>query len=283
MVTILDGRRLGKTRNRALKAQIDTLPRPPGLAVILVGADPASQVYVGIKARVARRLGFQHWQQDLPASITEEELAARIERLNADPQVDGVLVQLPLPPHLRADVVLDRVAPHKDVDGVHPLNLGRLAQGRPAFVPCTPAGVIALLREHDVPLEGATATVVGRSSIVGRPISLLLDQAQATVTVCHSRTRDLQEHVARADVLVVAMGRMHAIPGRWIKPGAAVVDVGIHRLDDGSLVGDVAYEEAAERAGWITPVPGGVGPMTIAMLMANTVQAARQHLGLSPR
>lgn len=274
---LLDGRTLSRELNQGLIPRIRALSRPPGLAVILVGSDPASQVYVGRKAAVAERLGIRSWQVNLPADVPESALLEEIDRLNADPDVDGLLVQLPLPAHLRKEAVQDRVRPDKDVDGVHPENTGLLAQGRPRFVACTPAGIMALLAQGNVPLAGATATVVGRSPIVGRPISLLLDQAQATVTVCHSRTRDLEGHVRQADILVAAMGRPQAIPASWIKPGAAVVDVGIHRLEDGGFLGDVE-PQAASVARWITPVPGGVGPMTIAMLMASTVRSAEARL-----
>lgn len=275
MAQILDGRVLARKTNRQTRLAADSLSQPPGLAVILVGEDPASRVYVGRKTRVARRLGFHHEQVDLPADVEESRLLAEVDRLNADPRISGLLVQLPLPPHIRPQVVVDRIDPRKDVDGLHPQNAGRLVLGRPALVPCTAAGILALLREHEVPIEGRIATVIGRSDIVGRPVSLLLDRAQATVTVCHSRTRDLRAHVERAELLVVAMGKPQAIPGSWIKRGATVVDAGIHRTDSGELVGDVGLEAAGERAAWITPVPGGVGPMTIAMLMANTLQAAR--------
>ena len=246
--------------------------------MVLVGSDPASQVYVARKARVAGRLGLHHRQHDLAADTPEADLLALVDQLNADPEVDGVLVQVPLPGHMDRDRVLDRIDPSKDVDGFHPWNLGLLAQGRPRFVACTPAGIMALLQEHQVPLSGRRAVVVGRSPIVGRPVSLLLDRANATVTVCHSRTRDLQEQVQRAHVVVAAVGRQDAVPAAWIRPGAAVIDVGINRLPDGSLVGDVGGGPELEAAGWVTPVPGGVGPMTIAMLMANTVASAERRL-----
>ncbi len=278
MAITMNGRALSRARNQALRARIAALPRPPGLAVILVGADPASQVYVGRKGQVATRLGLHHRQIDLPADTPQAELLALIDRLNVDPGIDGVLVQVPLPPHMDRQRVLDRIDPAKDVDGFHPWNMGLLAQGRPRFVACTPAGVMALLAEYGVPLEGKRAVVVGRSTIVGRPVSLLLDKANATVTVCHSRTLELEALVRRADIVVAAVGRPGAVPAAWIKPGAAVIDVGVNRLDDGSLVGDVGVGPELEAAGWLTPVPGGVGPMTIAMLMANTVASAERRL-----
>lgn len=278
MAIIMDGRALARTRNAALRARVAALPRPPGLAVVLVGSDPASQVYVGHKAKVAQRLALHHRQIDLPAGAGEAELLAVVAELNVDPEIDGVLVQLPLPVGISAERVLDAIDPAKDVDGIHPWNLGLLAQGRPRFQACTPRGVMELLAEHQVPLVGRRAVVVGRSTIVGRPLALMLDRANATVTVCHSRTADLEAEVRRADVLVAAVGRPAAVPAAWIKPGAAVVDVGVNRLEDGRLVGDVGEGPGLEAAGWTTPVPGGVGPMTIAMLMANTVEAAERNV-----
>jgi methylenetetrahydrofolate dehydrogenase (NADP+)/methenyltetrahydrofolate cyclohydrolase len=277
MAIVMDGRALARARQEALRARAAVLPRPPGLAVVLVGADPASQVYVGRKTAVAQRLGFLHRQIDLPVTTTEPALLAVIEGLNADPVIDGILVQLPLPPALDAQRVLDAIGPDKDVDGIHAWNMGLLAQGRPRFVACTPRGVMELVAEYGVPVAGRRAVVVGRSAIVGRPLSLLLDRANATVTVCHSRTADLETEVRRADLLVAALGRPAAIPAAWIKPGSAVIDVGVNRLPDGSLVGDVGAGPELEAAGWVTPVPGGVGPMTIAMLMANTVEAAERR------
>ena len=278
MATSMNGRALSRARNQALRPRIAALPRPPGLAVVLVGEDPASQVYVGRKARVAGRLGLHHQQYDLPADTPEVDLLALIDGLNADPAIDGILVQVPLPAHLDRQRVLDRIDPAKDVDGFHPWNMGLLAQGRPRFVACTPKGVMELLAEYRVPLQGKRAVVVGRSTIVGRPVSLLLDAANATVTVCHSRTVDLEARVREADIVVVAVGKPDAVLAAWIKPGAAVIDVGVNRLDDGSLVGDVGAGPELEAAAWITPVPGGVGPMTIAMLMANTVESAEGRL-----
>jgi methylenetetrahydrofolate dehydrogenase (NADP+) / methenyltetrahydrofolate cyclohydrolase len=275
MPILLDGRSLTREIQNALGQEARLLPRPPGLGVILVGHDPASRVYVDRKAAAATRLGFHHVQIDLPEQTTEAELVFEVDRLAEDPAIDGFLVQIPLPPGIRRDRVLDRIPATKDVDGVHPENLGLLALGRPRFVACTPAGIMRLLERGGVPLAGRTATVIGRSAIVGRPMSLLLDRANATVTMCHSGTADLEACVRRADVLVVAIGRPHAIPGTWVKPGAAVVDVGMHRLPDGRLIGDVD-PDGLDAAGWVTPVPGGVGPMTIAMLLSNTLEAARR-------
>lgn len=277
MAILLNGRKLAKQLNQgSVKPQAAELPRPPGLAVLLVGEDPASEVYVRRKGLVAERVGFTHRQITLPADTPEDVVLGHVRDLNNDDSVDGILVQLPLPKHIDSTLVLNAIDPSKDVDGFHPVNAGLLAQGRPQFVACTPKGCMELLRE--VPLSGKEAVVVGRSNIVGRPMAMLLEQANCTVTVCHSRTQDLRKHVARADVLVAAIGRPKHIPGEWVKEGAAVVDVGINRVEDGSLVGDVDFGPAEERAGWITPVPGGVGPMTIAMLMANTLQSAKQRL-----
>jgi len=275
----MNGRALSRELNIALKQTVAELDHTPGLAVVLVGEDPASQVYVRRKGVVAERLGIRHQQINLDADVSMEALLATIDGLNDDPQVDGILVQLPLPKHLDANVVTDRIRSDKDADGLHPLNVGQLGQGRPSLIPCTPNGVMLLLERTGVSLEGLHAVVLGRSNIVGRPMAMLLEQANCTVTVCHSRTQHVKEIVRSADVVVVAIGRPESVRGDWIKPGAVVVDVGINRLPDGRLVGDVAFDEAMERAAWVTPVPGGVGPMTIAMLMRNTVQASRTRHG----
>jgi methylenetetrahydrofolate dehydrogenase (NADP+) / methenyltetrahydrofolate cyclohydrolase len=271
---VLDGRALSRRLNQgSVKVRSAALDRPPGLAVILAGADPASQVYVRRKGVVAERMGFVHRQIDLPPDVTLDTLLAQVQALNEDPAIDGILVQLPLPGHLDAETVLDAVDPFKDVDGFHPDNAGRLVQGRARFVPCTPLGVMKLLEDAQVPLSGKQAVVLGRSDIVGKPMASLLLQAHCTVTICHSRTVDLESHIRAADVVVAAVGRPKMVRAEWIKPGAAVIDVGINRLDDGSLCGDV--DPAAEAtSGWFTPVPGGVGPMTIAMLMENTCRSA---------
>lgn len=251
--------------------------RAPGLAVVLVGSDPASQVYVAHKRKDCQQVGFRSYAYDLPADISQEALLELIDRLNQDPEVDGILIQLPLPEHLDASQLLERIRPDKDVDGFHPFNLGRLAQRRPLLRPCTPMGIMGLLHSIGVDLYGLDATVVGASNIVGRPMALELLLAGCTVTVTHKFTRDLPSHVARADLLVVAAGKPGLVKGAWIKPGAIVVDVGINRQADGRLVGDVEFAGAAQRAAWITPVPGGVGPMTRACLLENTLYAA-EHL-----
>jgi methylenetetrahydrofolate dehydrogenase (NADP+)/methenyltetrahydrofolate cyclohydrolase len=244
-----------------------------GLATVLVGEDPASQVYIGLKHKAATEAGFEAVDHRLPESTTQADVIALVDQLNRDDSVDGVLVQLPLPDRIDEHAVLLAIDPVKDVDGVHPMNAGFLALGTPALVPATPRGCIALLDEYGVELEGAPTVVLGRSNIVGKPVTQLLVQRNATVTVCHSRTRDLAATVGQADVVVAAVGRPLLVQADWIKEGAAVVDVGVNRTDDG-LVGDV-HPAAAERAGFLSPVPGGVGPMTIAMLLENTLQAAR--------
>jgi methylenetetrahydrofolate dehydrogenase (NADP+) / methenyltetrahydrofolate cyclohydrolase len=271
---IIDGKALAAEMRAILAQHVATLPFRPGLAVVLVGDDPASEVYVHSKDRAAKAAGIAVHTIRLPADTSEEALLTRIARLNADPAIDGILVQLPLPPHIATQAVIEAVDPEKDVDGFHPINVGRLATGHPGLVPCTPLGVMKLLAKADVPLEGARALVLGRSTIVGRPMVTLLLAANATVTVAHSRTRDLAAECRRADVLVAAAGKPELVRGDWIKPGAVVIDIGVNRGDDGKLVGDVAFAEATAVAGAITPVPGGVGPMTIACLLENTVTAA---------
>ena len=248
----------------------------PGLAVVLVGDDPASAIYVRKKAQACDKLGLHSVVRILPESTSEGDLLALIDQLNADPAIHGILVQLPLPPSMAADDVLRRIDPRKDVDGFHPENVGLLLLGQPRFVACTPFGMMKMLEHAGCELKGKHAVVVGRSNIVGKPIALLLLQQHATVTICHSRTQDLEGHVRRADLVVAAVGRAEMIRGDWIKEGAVVLDVGINRLDDGRIVGDVDFAGASERASWITPVPGGVGPMTITMLLWNTVEAARR-------
>jgi methylenetetrahydrofolate dehydrogenase (NADP+)/methenyltetrahydrofolate cyclohydrolase len=274
---VLDGKALAARLNEALKIRVAGLARPPGLAVVLVGSDPASQVYVRNKGIAAGKLGFLHRQIDLPADTTEPELLDVVRKLNDDPEIDGILVQFPVPKGIRQEAVLDTITPEKDVDGLSSANLGLLVQGRPALVACTPKGVMRLIAETGIALEGRRAVVIGRSNIVGRPQALLLEQANCTVTVAHSRTRDLPAVVREADVVVAAVGKAELVRGDWIRPGAVVIDVGMNRGADGKLVGDVAYAEAAQVASAITPVPGGVGPMTIAMLMENTVIAAERR------
>jgi methylenetetrahydrofolate dehydrogenase (NADP+) / methenyltetrahydrofolate cyclohydrolase len=250
------------------------LGRPPGLATVLVGEDPASHVYVKNKRKACEEAGMASVHHELDAGASQQELIATVDELNAAEEVDGILVQLPLPDGIDQDAVVDRIDVGKDVDGLTAASAGLLAQGRPGLVPCTPAGTMELLEETGTEVQGAEAVIVGRSILVGRPLSALLLNANATVTVCHSRTQDLAQTCRRADILVAAVGRPEFVQGDWVKPGATVIDVGINRTDDG-LVGDVDYDPASEIAGAITPVPGGVGPMTIAMLLANTLQAAR--------
>ena len=251
--------------------------RAPGLAVILVGSDPASQVYVSHKRKDCEEVGFDSRAYDLPAETSQEELLGLIDSLNENPEIDGILVQLPLPAHLDASLLLERISPDKDVDGFHPYNIGRLAQRMPMLRPCTPKGIITLLASTGVDLYGLNAVVVGASNIVGRPMTLELLLAGCTTTTCHRFTQDLEEQVRRADLLVVAVGKPNFIPGEWVKPGALVIDVGINRLADGSLVGDVEFETARNHASFITPVPGGVGPMTVASLMENTLSACQDY------
>ncbi len=276
---LIDGRAIAAAMREALATRVAALPFRPGLAVVLVGDNPASAVYVRTKDRAAEAAGIAATTIRLPANIAEADLLAEVARLNADPAIDGILVQLPLPPGIRAEAVLDLIDPAKDVDGFHPHNTGLLAVGRPALVPCTPLGVMKLLEAAGVALSGRRALVLGRSSIVGRPLVALLLAADATVTVAHSRTRDLPAECRRAEILVAAVGRPEMVRGDWIAPGATVIDVGINRLPDGRLVGDVAFAECVEVAGAITPVPGGVGPMTIACLLENTVIAALRRRG----
>ncbi|KHF08615.1 bifunctional methylenetetrahydrofolate dehydrogenase/methenyltetrahydrofolate cyclohydrolase FolD [Vibrio parahaemolyticus] len=259
-----------------VKARVAAGLRAPGLAVVLVGEDPASQVYVGSKRCACEEVGFVSKSFDLPASTSEEELLALIDELNNDNEIDGILVQLPLPAGIDTTHVLERIHPEKDVDGFHPYNVGRLAQRIPKLRSCTPKGIITLLDRYNIELRGKHAVVVGASNIVGRPMTLELLLAGCTTTTCHRFTKDLESHVRQADVVVVAVGKPNFIPGEWIKKGAVVVDVGINRLDSGKLVGDVEYDKARESASFITPVPGGVGPMTVASLIENTMLACEQ-------
>jgi len=280
---LIDGRQLagqvkGEVR-RAIAAALARGARRPGLAVVKVGDDPASWVYVRGKRRACEEVGIVSLAYDLPAPTPEAELLALIDELNADERVDGTLVQLPLPAHIGRSAVIERIDPTKDVDGFHPYNIGRLAQRIPMMRPCTPYGVIRLLEHIGSPFKGQNAVVVGASNIVGRPMALELLLTGATATVCHRFTADLREHVSRADILIVAAGKPGLIPGGWVRPGSTVIDVGMNRTADGHLVGDVEFAAARERAAWITPVPGGVGPMTVAMLMHNTLQASRRLVG----
>ncbi len=283
---ILDGKAIAARIREEIRRKVEErvksgLPRP-GLATVLVGDDPASHVYVRMKRKACAEVGIESFPHELPAAATQEEVEDLVRQLNQNPDVHGILVQLPLPKHLNEERILNLIDIRKDVDGFHPVNIGRLAQkGRePLFVPCTPAGIMVLLEEAGVNLEGAKAVVLGRSNIVGMPVALLLIRANATVTVCHSRTRNLPEETRQADVLIAAVGRPEMVRADWVKPGAVVIDVGVNRVEDPTapkghrLVGDVAFDEVKEVAGVITPVPGGVGPMTIAMLLKNTLRAA---------
>lgn len=275
---LIDGKAIAANLRLQIAKRVDERRqqglRTPGLAVILVGSDPASQVYVSHKRKDCEEVGFISQAYDLPADTTQDGLTGLIDRLNDDPAIDGILLQLPLPEHLDASSLLERIRPDKDVDGFHPYNVGRLAQRIPLLRPCTPKGIITLLESTGVDLYGLDAVVVGASNIVGRPMAMELLLAGCTVTVTHRFTRDLAGHVGRADLVVVAAGKPGLVKGEWIKEGAIVIDVGINRQDDGKLVGDVVYETALPRAGWITPVPGGVGPMTRACLLENTLYAA---------
>jgi len=275
---ILDGKRIARELLEQLRLRVAErvgrgLPAP-GLAVVLVGSDAASAVYVRNKRKACHQVGFRSFDHDLPAEITQAELFALIDRLNADPQVHGILVQSPLPEHIDEDALVDRIDPDKDVDGFQAVNVGRLALRRFGLRPCTPRGVMTLLGHTDRPVRGQHAVVVGVSNHVGRPLVLELMIAGCTTTSCHRFTRDLESFVRQADIVIVAVGKPGLVRGDWIKPGAVVIDVGINRLEDGRLVGDVEFAPAAERASWITPVPGGVGPMTVATLMENTLDAA---------
>ncbi|MCU7827873.1 MAG: bifunctional methylenetetrahydrofolate dehydrogenase/methenyltetrahydrofolate cyclohydrolase FolD [Candidatus Thiodiazotropha sp. (ex Myrtea sp. 'scaly one' KF741663)] len=278
---ILDGKAIATDLRQQIKSSVDqrvaTGQRRPGLAVVLVGENPASQVYVRNKRKSCDEVGFYSVSHDLPVSTTQDELLALIDQLNADDDIDGILVQLPLPDHIDEESVIERILPTKDVDGFHPYNVGRLALRMPVLRSCTPKGVMTLLERTGQKLEGLDAVIIGQSNIVGRPMALELLAARCTITVCHSRTKDLAEKARNADVLVVAIGRGEFVPGDWIKQGAIVIDVGMNRNEQGKLVGDVDFETAKERASWITPVPGGVGPMTIATLLENTLQAAELH------
>jgi methylenetetrahydrofolate dehydrogenase (NADP+) / methenyltetrahydrofolate cyclohydrolase len=279
---IIDGRAIAAELRARVASRVAGLSYRPGLSVVLVGADPASSVYVRSKNRAATEAGLTTESIRLPADTTQAELLAVVARLNADPAVDGILVQLPLPPQISQQAVIEAIDPAKDVDGFHPINVGRLADGVPTLVPCTPLGIMKLLAAADVPLTGARALVVGRSAIVGKPMAALLLAANATVTIAHSRTRELAAECRRADVLVAAVGKLEMVRGDWLANGATVIDVGMNRRPDGKLAGDVAFDEAVRVAGAITPVPGGVGPMTIACLLENTVAAAEQRRRPAP-
>lgn len=279
---IIDGKAVAAQLRSGLKdqvaAQVSAGKRAPGLAVILVGADPASQVYVRNKRKACDEVGIKSFSYDLPATTTQAELEALIDECNKNEEIDGILVQFPLPEGLDERRVIEKISSTKDVDGFHPYNVGRLAQRIPQLRACTPKGVMTLLKSINADLLGINAVIVGASNLVGRPMALELLLEGATVTVTHRFTKNLESFVRQADLLIVACGKPKLVPGEWVKEGAIVIDVGINRLDDGSLCGDVGYEEAAQRAGFITPVPGGVGPMTVATLMENTIQAYLEHL-----
>jgi len=278
---ILDGKAIAADLRKAIQAEVTAITaggqRPPGLAVILVGENPASQVYVRNKQKACEEVGFLSELIRLDADTPQEELLALIDDLNARAEIDGILVQLPLSEQIDEETVIERILPTKDVDGFHPYNVGRLVLRMPLLRPCTPKGVMTMLERTGMELAGKDAVIIGQSNIVGRPMALELLMARCTITVCHSRTRDLTEKIRGADIVIAAVGRPEFVQGDWIKPGAMVIDVGINRKDDGKLCGDVDFASASKVAGWITPVPGGVGPMTIATLLENTLQAAKLH------
>ncbi|MCA8959599.1 MAG: bifunctional methylenetetrahydrofolate dehydrogenase/methenyltetrahydrofolate cyclohydrolase FolD [Planctomycetes bacterium] len=281
MAEIIDGKRIALECRKALKSRVAEFTEkkgyPPGLGVILVGEDPASAVYVRNKELACEKAGIASFHTSLPATASPAEVEAVIDRFNADPHCHGILLQLPLPKGIDSDAMLRRIRPEKDADGFHPMSAGLLAIGQPEFVPCTPKGCMVLLERTGIELKGKNAVVVGRSNIVGKPVAQLLLAQHCTVTICHSRTRDLAGEVARGDIVVAAVGVPEMVKGDWIQKGAVVIDVGINRREDGSLCGDVEFDIARERASWITPVPGGVGPMTVAMLLENTVDGAYRY------
>lgn len=279
MAKIIDGKAIAAKIRGEIAVEVNRLEAKgvkPGLAVVLVGEDPASKVYVSMKEKACLDVGIFSDEYKLPAETPEAELLALIEKLNNDPRIHGILVQLPLPKHIDTEKVLEAISPHKDVDGFHPYNVGRLVVGKPLFQPCTPYGVMVMMKEAGVDLAGKEVVVVGRSNIVGKPVAFMCLQQHATVTLCHSKTRDLAQKVRMADVLIAAVGQPEMIKGEWIKEGAVVIDVGVNRVGDKKLVGDVEFATASLRASAITPVPGGVGPMTITMLLYNTVESAKR-------
>ena len=279
MANLIDGKAIASKIRGEITAEVAALRTKgiiPGLAVVLVGEDPASKVYVSMKEKACQDVGIFSDEHKLPAETTEAQLLDLIDKLNCDLRIHGILVQLPLPKQINTERVLEAISPHKDVDGFHPYNVGRLVVGKPVFQPCTPYGIMAMLKETGVDLKGKEVVVVGRSNIVGKPVALMCLAQHATVTICHSRTKDLASKVGQADVVIAAVGIPEMIKGAWIKPGAVVIDVGVNRVGEKKLVGDVEFASAAERAAAITPVPGGVGPMTITMLLQNTVESARR-------
>lgn len=277
MAVRIDGKALAAKVKDQVREEAAQLPRRPGLAVILVGDDPASQVYVRGKEKDCAECGIESFEHRLPAETAQEDLLALVRELNADSAVDGILVQLPLPRHLNGEQVINAIVPDKDVDCFHPFNVGRMAIGEPVFLPCTPAGVLEMLREYDIPIRGKRCVVLGRSNIVGKPMAMLLTQRDGTVTICHSRTEDLAEITREADILVSAVGRAKFVTAEMVKDGAVVIDVAMNRDDHGKLCGDVDFAPVERKASYITPVPGGVGPMTRALLMRNILTAARNH------
>ncbi len=282
MAIIIDGKKTSADIKEELRVETEAFIKEtgvtPGLAVVIVGSDPASQVYVRNKCLACEKVGFYSEKYEMPEDTTEDALVELIEKLNTDDKIHGILVQLPLPRHIDVEKVLLTIKPSKDVDAFHPYNTGKIMQGKYDFLPCTPAGVMELLKRYNVEIKGKDCVVIGRSDIVGKPMAMLLLQADGTVTICHSRTKDLAEKCKNADIIVAAVGRANFVSGDMVKEGAVVIDVGINRLENGSLCGDVNYAEAAEKASAITPVPGGVGPMTIAMLMKNTLTAAKKTI-----
>ncbi len=283
---LIDGKALALGIREGIAKEVSALLAQtgiwPGLAAILVGDDPASKLYVKNKEKACDAAGIYVDEHKLPASTTQSELLALIGKVNADPKIHGILVQLPLPKQIDSKVILNAVSPEKDADGFHPYNMGHLVEGTAMFVPCTPKGIIKMIDSTGIPIEGKRAVVVGRSNIVGKPAALLLLHRHATITVCHSKTKDLPAVCREAEILVVAIGRAKFVTGDMVRPGAVVVDVGVNRLEDGTFVGDVDFGPASERAGWISPVPGGVGPMTIAMLLENTLESAKRAAGAQP-
>ena len=282
MGVIIDGKAVAKEVQKQIKDDVDGLERrwglAPGLAVVLVGDDPASHIYVRNKEKACKEVGIKSFEHLLPATISERDLLALVHQLNKDKRIHGILVQLPLPPHIRAEKILEAISPNKDIDGFHPVNQGLLALGADGFKPCTPMGIMKLLESVHCDPKGRNAVVVGRSNIVGKPVALMLLAKHATVTICHSRTASLRDEVGRADILIVAIGKAGLVRGDWVKPGAVVIDVGVNRSPSGKLCGDVEFETAKDRASAISPVPGGVGPMTICMLLYNTLKAAKESL-----
>ncbi|MDQ0256250.1 methylenetetrahydrofolate dehydrogenase (NADP+)/methenyltetrahydrofolate cyclohydrolase [Evansella vedderi] len=279
---VISGKELAKEKREQMKGEVVELKGKgitPGLAVILVGEDPASQSYVRSKQKSCKEIGIHSELDELPVTISEQELLNKIEVLNKADHIHGILVQLPLPNHISEKAVIEAISPEKDVDGFHPINIGRMMTGQEAFLPCTPYGIVEMIKSKDIDMEGKHVVVVGRSNIVGKPVGQLLLNENATVTYCHSRTKNMRDITRQADILVVAVGKAHFLDQEYIKEGAVVIDVGVNRNNDGKLVGDVVFENAKEVASYITPVPGGVGPMTITMLLHNTIISAKRHIG----